>query len=267
MIVGRMGPIFNLIYDTYDNIRFVCLTAKRLVDKAKIESGKYVLDIACGTGWATMEAAKAVGKKGKVIGIDIAEKMLDVAKKKAEAAGISNIEYRLGDAEALDFKDDSFDIVLCASSVFILSDITKALKEWRRVLRPGGKVIFSSFGPDFMRPAYGMFLERLTRYDGLEPPTLQASARTGTPEKCYDILRDAGFKEIEVTSEQLGDYLQDIQEYWQEVSSTIMRPRLLRLSAPALQKFTTEHLAEVETLRTNKGIWINIPVYFSVAIK
>ncbi len=267
MTIGRLGPVFNMIYETYDNIRFTRITAKRLVEIADIKPGAFILDIACGTGWDAIDAAKATGKEGRVIGIDIADKMLDVARKKTETMGMSNIEYKIGDAEALDFKDDCFDFALCASSIFLLSDIMKALKEWQRVLKPGGKVVFCSYGAGFMRPAYGMFLARLTKYDNMEVPASQASARTGTPEKCGELLLNAGFRNIQVSSEQLGDYLQDTEEYWHEVSSTIMRPRLLKLGHQVMEKFKTEHLAEVEALRTDKGIWIDIPAHFSIAFK
>ncbi len=267
MAERRLGPVFNYIYDTYDNIRFVRGPAERLVAIAKIRPGQRILDIACGTGWATMAAARAVGDIGKVTGIDIAEKMLEVARKKTEAAGLSNIEYRTGDAESLDFHEGSFDTIVCASSIFLLADIVKALQEWRRVLRPGGKVAFSSFGGDFMRPAYTLFLERLTKYDRMAPPTEQFGLRTSTPERCRELLKNAGFKNIEVTSEQQGDYLHNLQDYWQEISSTIMRPRLLMIGPEKLAKFRAEHLAEVEALRTDKGIWMDIPVHFSVAIK
>jgi ubiquinone/menaquinone biosynthesis C-methylase UbiE len=267
MAERRLGPVFNLIHDTYDNIRFVRGPAERLVIKAGIKSGQRVLDIACGTGWATMAAAKASGDSGKVVGIDIAEKLLDVARKKAGAAGLANVEYRVGDAEALELDNDGFDIVLCASSIFLLTDIPKALKEWHRVLKPGGKVGFSSFGTDFMRPAYRLFLERLAKYDGIEPVADQFASRTSAPEKCRELLRGAGFKRVVVISEQLGAYLRDINEYWDEVSSTIIRPRLLRLSQPTLEKFKAEHLAEVEVLRTDKGVWMDVPVLYSLAVK
>jgi len=267
MAERRLGPVFNFIVDTYDNIRFVRGPAERLVETAAIKQGERVLDIACGTGWATLAAAKAAGEKGKVTGIDIAEKMLDLARKKTQAANLTNIEYDIGDAESTGFNDGSYDVVLCASSIFLLADIPKALKEWRRVLRPGGKVAFSSFGAEFMRPAYGLFLERLTRYDGMELPGPQASARTGTPEKCRALLEGAGFKNIDVVPEQLGAYLRDIDDYWQEVSSTIMKVRLNRFSPAVLEKFRSEHLAEVAPLVTEKGIWIDAPALFSTAIK
>jgi ubiquinone/menaquinone biosynthesis C-methylase UbiE len=103
-------PIFNLLCDTYDNIQTIKDPARRLVINAGLTPGQCVLDVACGTGWAAMAAAKAVGNNGRVIGIDIADKLLELALDKATSAELSNVEYHVGDATALEFDDTSFDI-------------------------------------------------------------------------------------------------------------------------------------------------------------
>ncbi len=263
----RSEPISNSLHNTYDNIRFVRGPAERLVVNAKLIPGQRVLDVACGTGWATMVAAQAVADNGLVIGIDIADKLLDVAKEKATSAGLSNVEYRVGDAEALEFDDASFDALICASSIFFLRDIPKALHEWHRVLKVGGTVAFTSFGPRLLQPVIKPFGERLSRYDGQAPPVPSFLESTDTPDKCRELLKRAGFEEIEITTEQLGFYLPDTTAYWQEITLTFVRPRLARLSPAELEKFKEEHLAEVESLRTDQGIWLDIPTYFSIARK
>ena len=266
MTDGRVEPIFNAIRDTYDNIRFLREPADRLVVNAKLTPGQRVLDVACGTGWATMAAARAVGNTGKVTGIDIADKLLDVAKEKTTSAGLSNAEYRMGDAEALEFNDGCFDTVICASSIFFLRDILKALHEWHRVLKIGGTIAFSSFGASFF-PTFSLCSERLNQYEGQAPTDQQPGERTDTPGKCRELLKRAGFEEIEITTEQLGYHLRDATAYWQQMSSTIVKPRLDRLSPADLERFKAEHLSEVESLWTDQGIWIDVPTHFSVATK
>jgi len=263
---GRAELDFNTFADIYDNVMSPLKPAERLVVNAKIIPGQRVLDVACGTGWATMAAARAVGNTGRVIGIDIADKMLDVARGKAASAGLSNVEYRLGDAEALEFNDATFDVVICATAIYLLRDIPKTLHEWRRVLKAGGTVAFSSYGKNHLQPVSRLLLERLDRYGGQAPPVRQPSGKTGTPYKCRELLKRAGFEDIEITKEQLGDYLQDTTVYWKEISLTF-RFLLARLSPADLEKFKTEHLSEVESLRTNQGFWLNIPAIFSVAKK
>lgn len=259
-------PIFNAIHATYDNIRTTQLPAEKLPAYAKLTPGQRVLDVACGTGWATMVAARTVGDTGQVTGIDIADKLMDVAREKTASAGLSNVEFRVGDAEELEFDDASFDTVICASSIFIFKDILKALHEWRRVLKAGGTVAFSSWGETFLQPAIKLFSERLARYDR-QAPSPPLSERTNTPDRCRELLKRAGFEEIEITSEQLGFYFSDPTAWWQEVSSMIFKPRLDRLSPAKLERFKADHLSEVESLCTAQGLWIDVPVHFSTAKK
>jgi ubiquinone/menaquinone biosynthesis C-methylase UbiE len=260
-------PIFNLLCDTYDNIQTIKDPARRLVINAGLTPGQCVLDVACGTGWAAMAAAKAVGNNGRVIGIDIADKLLELALDKATSAELSNVEYHVGDATALEFDDTSFDVVLCASSIFLLGDIPEALQEWRRVLKNGGKIAFSSFGPGLLHPFIRLFFDRLVKYDGIAPPGQGLDEKVDAPEKCHELLEQAGFEEINIISEQLGFYLSDTTAYWRELSSMIVRLRLERLSPADHQNFKSEHLAEVESQRTEQGIWLDVPVHFSIARK
>jgi len=267
MTERRPEPLFNAMRDVYDNVRFVLGPAERLVVNAKIAPGQQVLDVACGTGWATMAAALAAGNTGKVTGIDIADKLLDVAKEKAMFARLSNVEYRVGDAEALEFDDGSFDAVICASSIFLLNDIPKALHEWHRVLKTEGIIAFTSFGPRFLQPVLKPLGECLSRYDGQPPPVPFFLNRTDTLDKCRELLKSAGFEDIHITTEQLGIYLPDLTAYWQEISLTFVSWRLGLLSPADLERFKAEHLSEMESLRTDQGILIELPTLFSVARK
>jgi ubiquinone/menaquinone biosynthesis C-methylase UbiE len=267
MIDGRAMPIFNAIYDVYDNVKLLRKPAERLAVNAGLTTGQQVLDVACGTGWATIAAANLVGDSGKVVGIDIADKLLDVARSKTYSAGLSNVEYRVGDAEALEFDDASFDAVICASSIFFLRDIPKALHEWHRILKVNGIIAFSSFGPGQGQPMLGLFQERLARYEGQTSTSLQRIDKTDTPEECHLLLKHSGFKDIIITTEQLGFFLPDTLAYWEEISSNIFKLRLSRLNPVDLERFRSEHIAEVESLRTDQGIWLDIPTHFSVARK
>jgi ubiquinone/menaquinone biosynthesis C-methylase UbiE len=77
------------------------------------------------------------------------------------AAGLTHIEFREGDAERLDLGDQRFDVVLCASALFFVPDMLAALREWHRVLKPGGQVGFSGFGPTFRQPLADLWTARL----------------------------------------------------------------------------------------------------------
>jgi ubiquinone/menaquinone biosynthesis C-methylase UbiE len=260
-------PVFNTVADTYDNIKILQGAAEKLVEYAKLSPGQRVLDVACATGFSTMSAAGVVGDQGKVIGIDVADKLLEVARAKAGSAGLSNVEYRVGDAELLEFEDAGFDAVICASSIFLFRDIPGALREWHRVLKAGGTIAFSSFEEDHLEPVSGILYEHLARYEGRALTGQQPEGKTETPGKCRELLMDAGFEKIEIITEQLGSYLQDAMACWDEVSYTIVRLRQTHFSPADLEKFKVEYFTEVDTHRTERGIWINVPAIFSIAKK
>src|SRR5262245_22640407 len=139
---------FNLIADEYDDpaLRGFVKSAHRLVELAELCNGQRILDVGTGTGNAAIVAAHAVGPEGRVTGVEIAENMREKALQRIAAAGLSNVEVQAGDAASLTFENDSFDVILCASAIYTLTDIPAGLREWRRVLKPGGRVAFSSLG-------------------------------------------------------------------------------------------------------------------------
>ena len=138
-------PQFNAGAAIYDSFTFLRGPAELTAGKANILPGQKVLDIACGSGWATMVAARSAGENGHVTGIDIADKLLEVARQKAASSGLLNIDYRVGDIHDLDFNDSSFDVVL---STLVFSELNEderryALKQSERILKPGGLIIIA----------------------------------------------------------------------------------------------------------------------------
>ncbi len=258
----RTANHFDLISDGYDGLRFVRRVADRFLELAAPRSGERILDVATGTGLIAIPVARAVAPEGAVIGVDIARDMLEQARRKAAAAGVTNIEFREGDAERLDFPDGGFDGVLCSLAIFFLPDMLGALREWRRVLRPGGRVLFSAFGPGLGEPMNRMFGETIQRY-GIT--WQRASPRTNSPEACRDLLRGAGFEHVAVATEQLGYHLANTDEWWDQVWRGNQRSALAQLSAEQFARFRAEHLAEVEGLVTERGLWVDVPATFAAA--
>jgi ubiquinone/menaquinone biosynthesis C-methylase UbiE len=108
--------------------------------------GEQVLDIACGTGLVSFEAARAVGPRGRVLGIDLSERMIDAAERRARDLSLSNCSFARMDAETLALPDASFDVVLCALGLMYMPDPERALREMSRVLRPGGRLALAVWG-------------------------------------------------------------------------------------------------------------------------
>jgi len=109
----------------------------------KIKEGDIVLDLGSGAGIDAILAAKRVGDKGSVIGIDMVEEMIKKAKKNAEKENITNIEFVLGEIENLPIKDNSVDIIITNCVINLTPDKAKAFSEAYRVLKPGGKIYLS----------------------------------------------------------------------------------------------------------------------------
>lgn len=104
-----------------------------------LKPGNRVLDVACGTGLLTFKAAARVGAGGEVIGTDIAGQMVATARDAAASGGIANVRFARMDAEAQKFGDSSFDVVLCALGLMYVPDPEKAVREFHRLVRPGGR--------------------------------------------------------------------------------------------------------------------------------
>jgi ubiquinone/menaquinone biosynthesis C-methylase UbiE len=117
-----------------------------LLSLASLEPGDRVLDIACGTGLVSFGAARAVGPEGHVLGIDLSERMVDAAERRARDLHLSNCSFSRMDAETLALPDASFDVVLCALGLMYMPDPEEAVREMRRVLRPGGRVALAVWG-------------------------------------------------------------------------------------------------------------------------
>ena len=176
--------------------------AQDLVALAALQAGERVLDVACGTGVVTRHAAQAVGTTGQVIGLDINEEMLQVARTVAPPAG-APITWRQASVMALPFPEASFDVVLCQWGLEFFPDRAQGLQEMARVLVPGGRVGLRVWRALARQPFQTAVLAALDRhlFGGQHVPS---RAALGQPFSLADaetvraLLADAGFHAIRV---------------------------------------------------------------------
>jgi len=260
--------VFNLVSKLYDNpsLRFFPSCAEKMVGYANIKPGQKVLDVATGTGMVAMAAAQVVGNEGRVDAIDLSESMLEQAKQNLKRAGLSNVDFHIMDGEQLEFDDDVFDVITCSYGLFFMPEMSAALKSWLRVLKPGGKVIFSSFAPSAFTPQNDIFLNNLAEYN-IVPPTPRW-LQLAEEDLCKNLLEENGFIDAQVRQAQLGYHLKECTDWWQCIQSAGYRGLYEQLPHEHRDDFQKKHLSEIETeLMTDDGIWLDVQTLFSTALK
>jgi len=262
----RVAATYNLASNGYDQevVRFFPLCANRLVELIGLHPGERILDVATGTGAAAVAAARHVGSTGHVVGVDIATDMLEQARRKVEDEQLTNVEFQEGDAEHLNFAEMSFDVATCAFGIFFLPDMIAGPQAWKRVVREGGVVAISAFGETTFQPMSDLFEARIRTYGvTFQVPWRPFSwQRLKSLEQYRSLLMEAGLERIESRCEQLGYFLRNPQDWWQIVWNSGFRGPVSQLSAEQLEQFKEEHLAEVEGLMTERGIWLDIAAFF-----
>ncbi|MBV7379153.1 methyltransferase domain-containing protein [Maritimibacter dapengensis] len=150
---GQVSGSAAEIYDAFFVPALFGAWAGQLCDAAGVSSGEKVLDVACGTGATAREALAQVGARGHVTGLDRNDGMLAVA-----AARTPDVDWVEGMAEDLPFEDACFDRVLCQFGLMFFDDRAAALREMRRVLRPGGRLGLSVWDRAEASPGYARMI-------------------------------------------------------------------------------------------------------------
>jgi len=212
----KAAASYNAAADHFDDepLRFWGLIGKRTITNLKLPAGAKVLDVGCGTGASALPAARAVGKKGFVVGVDLAARLLDRARTKALAAGFDNVEFRLADMTALNYPDGSFDAVVSVFSIFFVPEMEGLVRELWRMVRPGGKLAVTTWGPRIFEPAYSRWLvavgrkrpDLVTAFNPWDRITDVASVRK--------LLREGGVKDAEVIAGELFQPLRSPDDWW-----------------------------------------------------
>jgi len=134
------------VYDSWFVPVLFAPVAEQMVASTSLPPQARVLDIACGTGLVTFRAAEMTGPKGRLVGVDISDQMVERARRRAAELNIENVSFERSDAEDLRSEDDSFDVVLSALGLMYVPDPTLAIAEMHRTLKPGGTAAAAVWG-------------------------------------------------------------------------------------------------------------------------
>jgi SAM-dependent methyltransferase len=196
--------------------RWTGAVSEWLVDRLDPQPGQTVLELAAGTGETGFLAARRLGKSGRLISSDFSTQMVRAAERVAKEIGVDNAEFRVLDAERLDLDDASVDGILCRFSYMLMAEPARALRESRRVLRPAGRVAFSTWGEAARNPwmtfSAGVMIERgLMEPFSSDGPGVFAMPDADT---IVPLLREAGFDEVEVEEMPLRWRFDSADELW-----------------------------------------------------
>ncbi len=167
-----------------------------LVSAMAAQPGERILDLGTGPGEPAMTLAAAVGAHGRIVGVDLSEKMIDRAGESAAARGIRNAEFRVMDCTRLDFPDASFDAVVSNFGFQIFTDPDGAAREARRVLRPGGRIGVTVWPPGERVPFLDVLVGPMLRH--VEPDEtgyVPTPYEIGGPGEMVRFLSDAGYRD------------------------------------------------------------------------
>lgn len=170
--------------------------APRTLDAADVGPGDRVLDVACGTGVVTREAADRTGDPSSVTGVDLNEAMLTVARRVR-----GDIEFLQGDAASLPVPDGAYDAVVCQSAFMFFPDRAAAVREMARAAAPGGRVVVQVWAALDEQPAWGPFVDIAARHAGPDAVSLLGSYwSAGDVDAVARLLGDAGLEPAGVRS-------------------------------------------------------------------
>lgn len=192
--------------------------AEDLVKIAALRPGERVLDVACGTGVVTRLARQQVGDSGSVAGLDVNPGMLAVAR--AAAPPKPTIDWYETSAEAIPLPDGAFDVALCQMGLQFIPNKLGALREMRRVLAPGGRLVLNLPGPT--PPLFAAMADALGKHIGPQAASfVHLVFSLHDAEELRELMKGAGFHEADVHTTRTRLTLPPAKEFlWQYVSST-----------------------------------------------
>ena len=223
-----------------------------------------VLDVGCGTGASALPAAQVVGPNGSVIGVDLAARLLDRARDKAKALGLSNVEFRCADMTSLGYPNGHFDTVVSVFSIFFVPDMEGLVRELWRMVGPGGKLAVTTWGPRIFEPAYTRWLVAIKR----ERPDLHSAFnpwdRITDIESVRRLLRDGGVSNAEVVAEDGFQTLRSSEDWWTIALGSGLRWVIDQMGPQVAARVKADN---IDWLRENKIDRVEVNAIYAIGKK
>jgi SAM-dependent methyltransferase len=197
-----------------------------MVEAIAPQPGHVVLELAAGIGDTGFLAAEMVEPGGTLITSDMSPEMLSGAQRRATALGIANVRFRQIDAEAIDLEAASVDGALCRWGYMLMADAEAALRDTRRVLRPGGRLALAAWAAPEDNPWSAMLLDELVARGAAEPMPAGPGQFAWAPEGVIaENLEAAGFVEYEVDAIGFTFDFPSVADWWEGQRAMSLRIR------------------------------------------
>jgi len=257
---------YNAAADHFDDgpLAFWDRYGRRTIERLALAAGASVLDVGCGSGASAIPAAATVGTRGRVLGVDLAERLLALARVKARQLRLQNVEFRLGDMEILGFPDASFDAVVCVFAIFFVPDMIKQVRELWRLVRPDGQLAITTWGPRMFEPGSGAWWAAVGKFRPDLVSTTSPWERITTPSAVQKLFTDSGIEEVQITAEEGTQTLVSPEDWW-----TVVLGSGYRWTVEQMNSETAAGVREVniEAIKRNGVTSIETNVIYAVASK
>ncbi len=231
--------------------------AARLLERAKPFTGAHILDVATGRGALLKRALKDLGSEGKGYGIDMSPEMIEATRREVRE---KNALLQCMDAEELEFEDGSFDIVYCGFGLFFFPDLRKAMDEFRRVLKPGGRIAVSTWG-DIGKTRLPLKQKLISL--GIDPNV--AARPMPTPQELQELFEESQFSAIEIVPDKLDHIYLNFDHWWDCLWKHAMRSILEKLTEEQIAAIKEELSSELESFSRPDGFHEDFNVYYTTA--
>jgi ubiquinone/menaquinone biosynthesis C-methylase UbiE len=263
---ARAAKTYNLACDHFDDPAntFWQRFGRRTVERLELAPGARVLDVCSGSGASAIPAAEAVGPGGYVLGVDLAENLLALARTKARDRGLEHVEFRTGDMLDLGLPDGEFDAVVCVFGIFFVPNMHDAVRELWRVVRPGGKLAITTWGPRFFEPVNTVFWNSVREvrpdlYKGFNPWDTVCD-----PDALRSVYAGAGVEADDVVAEAGTHRLRSPEDWWAAVLGSGYRGTVEQLDEEARERVRRETFAYIRDSGVRE---VETNVVYGVAVR
>ncbi len=229
-----------------------------LLELTAPKPGERVLELACGPGSVGLAAAARVGDTGEVVLSDVAPAMTAIAAARADALDLGNVSTRVLDLEQIDEPDASYDVVVCREVIMLVPDPVRAAREIRRVLRPGGRVALTVWGPRHRNPWLGVVFDSVSAELGtpMPPPGVPGPFSLEDAGELNRLLTDAGLADVEVSELPTPYHATSVGEWWTRTCALAgpLAQRLAALPEPVAQALRARAREAISAYETPAGL-------------